>query len=46
MKNEPTVEYHLRGVPESLWRRVKATAATRGETVRAALIRFLTTYAK
>jgi hypothetical protein len=46
MKNEPTTEYHLRGVPESLWRRVRATAAMRGETVRAAILRLLTSYAK
>lgn len=46
MKNEPTVEYHLRGVPAGLWWRVRIAAAKRNETVRAAILRFLTNYAK
>ena len=37
--------YLLRNVPTDLWRRVKAKAALRGESVRDVLLRLLRQYA-
>ena len=36
--------YLLRGIPPDLWRKVKATAALRGESIRDVLLRLLRTY--
>jgi hypothetical protein len=37
--------YVLRDIPVDLWRSVKVQAARRGETVKAAILRLLATYA-
>ncbi len=37
--------YLFQGIPRALWQRVKVRAAQRGETVKAALLRFLARYA-
>jgi hypothetical protein len=37
--------YLLRGIPADLWRRVKAQAASREESIRDILLRFLESYA-
>ncbi len=41
-----TATYWLKGIPSDLWRAVKVRAAERGETVKAAMLRFLAAYAK
>ncbi len=38
--------YFFKGIPAALWKQVKVRAAKRGETIRAALLRFLERYAK
>lgn len=38
--------YILRDIPPDLWRKVKATAALQGVTVREAILRLLKEYAK
>ena len=46
-KNEPkTKTQTVRDVPVDLWRAFKAKAASRGETIRAAILRLLAEYAK
>lgn len=38
--------YLLRDVPDDLWRKVKAKAALKGESIRDVLVRALETYEK
>ena len=38
--------YLLRDIPDDLWRKAKAKAALKGESLREALLRFLTQYVK
>jgi hypothetical protein len=38
--------YLLRDIPDDLWRKVKAKAALKGDSIRDVLLRFLTTYVK
>lgn len=38
--------YLLRDVPDDLWRKVKAKAALKGDSIRAVLLKFLTQYVK
>lgn len=38
--------YLLRDVPDDLWRKVKAKAALKGDSIRDVLVRFLTQYVK
>ena len=38
--------YLLRGIPTDLWRKVKAKAALRGESLRDVILRLLSEYAK
>lgn len=40
-----TLTYLLRDVPNDLWRRVKAKAALRGDSIRDVIVRLLTKYA-
>jgi hypothetical protein len=39
-------DYLLRDVPDDLWRKVKAAAALKGESVRDVLLRLLRDYVK
>jgi len=45
-KNADTTSYILRDIPTDLWRRVKSTAALRGESLKEALIQLLIDYTK
>jgi plasmid stability protein len=38
--------YLLRDIPDDLWRKVKAKAALKGESIRDVLLRVLTQYVK
>lgn len=44
MATEKTVSYLVRDISPVLWRRVKMTAAARGETIRVAVLRLLESY--
>lgn len=41
-----TLNYLLRDIPDDLWRKVKAKAAMKGDSMRDVILRLLTNYVK